>query len=197
MAQSAGSAVAISYKVETTNGITPADTVGGGGSSDLNGAVNPGAVQIIVTSATNIAVNDVLKVGTGDNMEFLKVSGIGSAPTLDIDTDTKVNFRHEDAETVLEVAPTTDWVQLGNVVNFNPTGGRGIFTSAALSGNRVVSNTRAGNYESGATMQVEVGIEGIGVFIADALTNSFGSVGTVTAGASVLLISLLCQRVLI
>jgi len=48
MAQASGSSAEIWYKIETTNGVTPADTVGGGGSSTLSAAVNPGAVQITV-----------------------------------------------------------------------------------------------------------------------------------------------------
>lgn len=184
MAQASGSSAEIWYKIETANGVTPADTVGGGGSSTLSAAVNPGAVQITVADASNIAVDDILRVGNDQNMEFVKISGIGSAPTLDIDANTKINYRHESGEVVLEVDPTTNWFKLGNVRSFTPSGGRDLHRSQALTGTRVLSNFREGNYEAGADMTVEMDIATAGLFYMHALNSTYVSVGTATAGAS-------------
>ena len=184
MAQASGSSAEIWYKIETANGVTPADTVGGGGSSTLSAAVNPGAVQITVASATNIAVNDILKVGNDQNMEFVKVSSIASAPTLDLDANTKINYRHESGEAVLEVDPANDWFKLGNVRSFTPSGGRELQRSQALSGSRVLSNFREGNYDAGGDMTVELDIETAGLFYMHALNSDYGTTGTATAGAS-------------
>lgn len=185
MAQSSGSAAEIWYKVETTSGVTPADAAASPADTTLASAANPGDTSIEVASDTNIAAGDILKVGNNNNMEFLKVaSGYSSGTTVSLDSDTKVNFRHESGEDVDEVDVTTGWFKLGNVVSFDPQGGRSLQQSAALTGARVVSNSRAGNYSAGVNMTAELGIEAMGIFLVHALNDTYKSVGTSTAGAS-------------
>lgn len=184
MAQASGSSAEIWYKIETTNGVTPSDAVGGGASTTLSAAVNPGATQIVVADDTGIAAGDILKVGTDQNMEFLKVdSGYSSGTTVDLDANTKVNYRHESGEAVVEVDPTNDWFKLGNVRSYTPSGGRDLHRSQALSGSRVLSNFREGNYDAGADMTVELDIESAGLFYLHALNNDYYSAGT-TQGTS-------------
>lgn len=182
MAQASGSSAEIWYKIETTNGVTP--STDSGADTTLAAAVNPGATQIVVSSATDIAVNDILKVGNDNNMEFVKVSSIASAPTIDLDSNTKVNYRHESGEAVKETDPASDWFKLGNVRSFTPSGGRELQRSQALTGTRVLSNFREGNYDAGADMTVEMDIAATGLFYMHALNSDYGTEGSSTAGAS-------------
>ena len=81
--------------------------------TDLNGALNKGATQIVVTSDTNCSVGQYLTIGTketettspGSNLEQVLVTGIGSTPTIDIKAmgvgnDFGLRFDHADAEAV-------------------------------------------------------------------------------------------------
>ena len=177
MAQASGSSAEIWYKIEATNGVTPSDD--SGASTTLDGAVNPGATQIVVASGTGIAAGEILKIGTPQNMEFVKVRGdYSSGTTVTLDLNTKINYRHESGEAVVETDPTNDWFKLGNVRSFTPSGGRELQRSQALSGSRVLSNFREGNYESGADMAVELDIETAGLFYLHALNSDYASVGT-------------------
>lgn len=176
MAQASGSSAEIWYKIETTNGVTP--STDSGADTTLNAAVNPGATQIVVLSATGIAVGEILKVGNDNNMEFVKVSSIASAPTIDLSSNTKINYRHESGEAVKETDPTSDWFKLGNMRSFAPSGGRELQRSQALSGTRVLSNFREGNYDAGADMTVELDIATAGMFYLHALNNDYASAGT-------------------
>ena len=186
MGQASGSSAEIWYKVETTNGVTPSDTVGGGASTTLAAAVNPGAVQIVVVSGTGIAAGDILKVGDNNNMEFLKVdAAYVSGTTVDIDVNTKVNLRHESGEAVLEVNPTNDWFKFGQVTSFTPTGERSLQVSASLTGTRVLSNFREGNYEAGIDMTVEVDLDVCGMLFLHALSDDYYSVGTTQSSSPV------------
>ena len=187
MAQASGSSAEIWYKIETSNGVTP--STDSGASTTLANAVNPGATQIVVDSATGIAVDEILKIGNDNNMEFVKVSSIASAPTIDLDPNTKINYRHESGEAVKETDPTTNWFKLGNVRSFAPSGGRELQRSQALTGTRVLSNFREGNYDAGADMTVEMDIATAGMFYLHALNSDYGTVGSSTAGASTTLSS--------
>ena len=182
MAQASGSSAEIWYKIETSNGVTP--SADSGADTTLASAVNPGATQIVVDSATDIAVDDILKVGNDNNMEFVKVSSIASAPTIDLDSNTKINYRHESGEAVKETDPTSDWFKLGDVRSFTPSGGRELQRSQALTGTRVLSNFREGNYDAGADMTVEMDLAATGLFYMHALNSDYGTVGSSTAGAS-------------
>ncbi len=176
MAQASGSSAEIWYKIEAANGVTP--SVDSGASTTLAAAVNPGATQIEVASDTGIAAGEILKVGTPQNMEFVKVaSGYSSGTTVTLDANTKINYRHESGEDVKETDPTSDWFKLGNVRSFTPSGGRELQRSQALSGSRVLSNFREGNYEAGADMTVELDIETAGLFYLHALNSDYYSVG--------------------
>lgn len=177
MAQASGSSSEIWYKIEATNGVTPSDD--SGASTTLGAAVNPGATSIVVASDTGIAAGEILRVGTAQNMEFVKVrSDYSSGTTVTLDLNTKINYRHESGEAVVETDPTNDWFKLGNVRSFTPSGGRPLQRSQALSGSRVLSNFREGNYEAGADMTVELDIESAGLFYLHALNNDYASVGT-------------------
>ena len=181
MAQASGSAAQILYKIESTNGVTPSTDAGA--STTLAAAVNPGATSITVSSATGIANGEILRIGTSQNMEFVKVSDISGAPTLTIDSDTKINYRHESGEAVVETNPATNWFLLGNVRSFTPSGGRPLQRSQALSGTRVLSNFREGNYDAGMDMVVELDLAAAGLFLSHALSNTYSSAGT-TQGTS-------------
>ncbi len=124
MAQASGSSAEIWYKIEQANGVTP--SVDSGASTTLATAVNPGATSIVVASATGIAAGEILRVGNSQNMEFVKVdAGYVSGTTITLDTNTKLNYRHESGEDVKETDPTGNWFKLGNVRSFTPSGGQG------------------------------------------------------------------------
>lgn len=177
MAQSSGSSARILYKIEAVNGVTP--STDSGADTTLAAAVNPGATQITVADATGVAAGDVLKIGTTQNLEFVKVdAGYTSGTTIDLDANTKINYRHESGEEVKETDPTGDWFLLGNVRSFTPSGGRPLQRSQALAGSRVLSNFREGNYDAGADMTVELDLASAGLFFAHALSNTYSSAGT-------------------
>ncbi len=176
MAQASGSSASIFYKIESTNGVTPSTDAGA--STTLAAAVNPGATSIVVTSATGIANGEILRVGSNQNMEFVKVSDISGAPTLTLDSNTKINYRHEALEAVVETNPATNWFLLGNIRSFTPSGGRPLQRSQALSGNRVLSNFREGNYDAGMDMVVELDLAAAGLFLSHALSSTYSSAGT-------------------
>lgn len=173
MAQASGSSAEILYKIEKINGVTPSDDTGV--PTSLDSAVNPGAIQITVADATDIALGDILKVGNDNNLEFVKVSGIGSAPMIDLSSETKINYRHESGEAVVETNPGLGWFKLGNVRSFAPSGGRELQRSQALTGTRVLSNFREGNYDAGADMTVELDIGTAGLFYMHALNSDYGT----------------------
>ncbi|GEM_PF-3131648 len=176
MAQASGSSAEIWYKIEQANGVTP--SVDSGASTTLASAVNPGAASIVVASDSGIAAGDILRVGNSQNMEFVKVdAGYVSGTTVTLDTNTKINYRHESGEDVKETDPTQNWFKLGNVRSFTPSGGRELQRSQALSGSRVLSNFREGNYDAGADMTVELDIETAGLFYLHALNNDYYSAG--------------------
>ncbi|MCI0482837.1 MAG: hypothetical protein L0213_14760, partial [Candidatus Dadabacteria bacterium] len=176
MAQASGSSAEIWYKIEQANGVTP--SVDSGASTTLASAVNPGAVAIVVASDSGIAAGNILRVGNSQNMEFVKVdAGYVSGTTVTLDTNTKLNYRHESGEDVKETDPTGNWFKLGNVRSFTPSGGRELQRSQALSGSRVLSNFREGNYDAGADMTVELDIETAGLFYLHALNNDYYSAG--------------------
>lgn len=176
MAQASGSSAEIWYKIEQANGVTPSED--SGASTTLPSAVNPGATSIVVASATGIAAGEILRVGNSQNMEFVKVdAGYVSGTTITLDTNTKINYRHESGEDVKETDPTGNWFKLGNVRSFTPSGGRELQRSQALSGSRVLSNFREGNYDAGADMTVELDIETAGLFYLHALNNDYYSAG--------------------
>lgn len=177
MGQASGSSARILYKIEAVNGVTP--STDSGADTTLAAAVNPGATQITVADATGVAAGDVLKIGTTQNLEFVKVdAGYTSGTTIDLDANTKINYRHESGEEVKETDPTGDWFLLGNVRSFTPSGGRPLQRSQALAGSRVLSNFREGNYDAGADMTVELDLASAGLFFAHALSNTYSSAGT-------------------
>lgn len=177
MAQASGSSAEIWYKIETTNGVTP--STDSGADTTLASAVNPGATSIEVASDTGIAAGEILKVGNDNNMEFLKVdSSYVSGTTVALDANTKLNYRHESGEAVKETDPTSDWFKLGNVRSFAPSGGRELQRSQALTGTRVLSNFREGNYDAGADMTVELDIATAGMFYFHALNSDYKTTGT-------------------
>jgi len=179
LAQTSGSSAEVWYKVEVTNGVVPTATVGGGASTTLSAAANPGDTSITVASDTNIAAGDVLKVGGNDNMELVRVdSGYSSGTTVTLESGSKINLRHESAEAVLEVTVNSGWFKLGNITAFTPTGERSLQLSNALSGTRVLSNFREGNYEAGIDLTAEVDLVNCGVLFAHALSNDYYSAGT-------------------
>ncbi len=183
--QASGSAAEVWYKIEYDNGVTPATTVGGGASTTLSDAVNPGETSIVVASDTNIAAGDILRIGNDNNMEFVIVdSTYVSGTTVAIDTNTKINLRHESGEAILEVDPTGDWYRLGNIRSFTPTGGRDLHRSQTLSGTRVLSNFREGNYDAGMDIVAELDLASAGMMFMHALNCDYGTTGVTAAGAN-------------
>ena len=177
MGQKTGSAARILYKIEQVNGITP--SVDSGADTTLAAAVNPGATTIVVVSDSGIAAGNILRVGNSQNMEFVKVdAGYTSGTSVTLDANTKLNYRHDIGEVVKETNPATNWFLLGNVRSFTPSGGRPLQRSQALSGVRVLSNFREGNYDAGADMVVELDLATAGLFIAHALNSTYSSAGT-------------------
>ena len=183
MAQASGSSAEIWYKIETTNGVTP--SVDSGVPTSLSAAVNPGDTSVTVGSDTGITADGILKVGNDNNMEFLKVdSGYAGGTTVALSSDTKINYRHESAEPVTVTDPTAGWYKLGNVRSFAPSGGRELQRSQALTGTRVLSNFREGNYDAGADMTVEMDIGTAGLFYFHALNSDYSSSATSAATQS-------------
>ena len=179
MGQASGSSAEVWYKIETTNGVVPTATVSGGSNTTLAAAANPGATSITVTADTNIAAGDVLKIGTNQNMELVRVdSGYSSGTTVTLESGSKLNLRHASGETVLEVTVNSGWFKMGAVTAFTPTGERALQISQALSGVRVLSNFREGNYEAGIDMTVEVDLVTSGMLLMHALNSDYGTVGT-------------------
>lgn len=176
MAQASGSSAEILYKIETTNGVTP--SVDGGASTTLSKAVNPGETQIEVVDTTGVLADEILKIGNDNNMEFVKVLTVVSGTVLDLSPDTKVNYRHESGEAVVETDPKEGWYKLGNVRSFAPSGGRELQRSQALTGTRVLSNFREGNYDAGADMTVEMDIGTAGLFYLHSLNSDYTSTGS-------------------
>lgn len=186
MAQGSGSSAEIWYKIELINGVLDTDAVGGGASTTLASAVNPGATSIVVAADTNIAAGDTLKVSdaNGNNMEVVRVdSGYVSGTAVALETGTKINLRHAAGEAVTEVDASTKWFRLGDVTSFTPTGQRALQVSESLTGTRVLSNFREGNYEAGADLSAEVDLTTAGLLFLYALNSEYVTVGTATAGA--------------
>lgn len=178
MGQASGSSAKILYKIEAANGVTP--STDSGADTTLAAAVNPGASSIVVASDSGIAAGNILRIGTPQNLEFVKVaSGYSSGTTVSLDANTKINYRHVSGETVKETDPTGNWFLLGNVRSFTPSGGRPLQRSQAVAGSRVLSNFREGNYDAGADMVVELDLASAGLFFAHALNNTYSSAGTV------------------
>jgi len=178
MGQASGSSAKILYKIEQVNGVTP--SVDSGADTTLAAAVNPGASSIVVASDSGIAAGNIFRIGTAQNMEFVKVdAGYTSGTTVALDANTKINYRHEVGEAVKETNPAGNWFLLGNVRSFTPSGGRPLQRSQALSGVRVLSNFREGNYDAGADMVVELDLATAGLFFAHALSTTYSSAGTV------------------
>jgi hypothetical protein len=95
--------------------------VGGGGGSDLDGALAVGDTSITLTDATNYAVDDYIQIGVA-NAEIRKITNIAGAPTIVVDKG--VRRIHADAETCNEVqAPFTHVMQ-----NLNTLPNLGSFT---------------------------------------------------------------------
>jgi hypothetical protein len=178
-----GSDAEVWFKIEKTNGVVLAPAVGGGMNTTLNAAANPGDLTVSVTLPTNYTSGDIIKIGNDDNEEVLK-GGAEVGGVITLDTDNKVQFRHEIGEAAVEVNPTTRWVKLGNVRSLDPSGGRTLQESQALTGVRALANFREGNYDAGLTMVAEAGIENIGMYLLHVLNNDYATVGTTTAGAS-------------
>lgn len=177
MAQASGSSAEILYKIEKVNGVTPSDDGGVLSNIVLSEAANPGDIVIDLDNATGVIANMVLRVGNDNNMEFVKVASV-SSNEVTLSTDTKINYRHEAGESVDDVDPTKGWYKLGNVRSFAPSGGRELQRSQALTGTRVLSNFREGNYDAGADMTVEMDIESAGLFYLHALNSDYTSTGT-------------------
>ena len=119
-------------------------------------------------------MSDIFEEKSPANLVFFSKSSLF---TITLDTNTKINYRHEPGEDVKETDPTGNWFKLGNVRSFTPSGGRELQRSQALSGSRVLSNFREGNYDAGADMTVELDIETAGLFYLHALNNDYYSAG--------------------
>jgi hypothetical protein len=74
-------------------------TVGGGVNTTLSGAVSVGATTVPLTATTNLAVGDVIKVGTGTTVEYRTVTAIAS---LNVSFRDPLLFAHAAAEAVVE-----------------------------------------------------------------------------------------------
>jgi len=121
MSQASGSSTAIYYKIEQTNGVIP--HTDSGADTTLAAAANPGASSVDVASGTGIAAGDIVRIGTNQNMEWVKVdASYSSGTTIPLDANTKLNYRHEAGEAFKESDPTGSWFKLGNVRSFTPSG---------------------------------------------------------------------------
>jgi hypothetical protein len=82
---------------------TAAVTTGGGGSSTLNGAVAAGATSIVITSATNFATGDYIKIaGSG----ITEVRGPITVAGTTFSFDVPLSFDHPTLAVVTEVDAT-------------------------------------------------------------------------------------------
>lgn len=90
-----------------------AQGVASGADTTLAGATTAGATAVIVTSATGIAVGDVLMIGAAGSREFRAVTSIASTPTIDLNYP--LASAHADLSPVKEVVSTTlaDDVEIG------------------------------------------------------------------------------------
>lgn len=185
--QFTGSNAEIWVKPEQTNGVLAVDAVGTPLSTTLQAAANPGDTTIEVVGITNASTGDIIAVGGNDSIEYVKIhdSTAPAGNTITLDDNTKINFRHESGEAVLETDPTADWFKLGNVTNFTPNSNRALDESAAAAGGiRALSNLRLGSYDFGADITIEFDVESSPLWFYYALNNDYASVGTATAGAS-------------
>jgi hypothetical protein len=183
MPQAIGSKAYLAWKPEFTWGV-PAFTLSGADTT-LGTAVNPGATSITVAGAAGIAAGDVLRVGTADNMEFIRVdSSYTSGTTIPLAPGTPICFRHAVGEEVKGCAPG-GMRRLGAIVGFSPSGGIGKLESQAVGlGRKGLKNIRSGSYEVGGSIDVEMGNEGIGFLLVHALGRDYTTEGTVVPGGA-------------
>lgn len=87
------------------------------GSTTVDGAVAKGATQITVLDATNFAVGDAIRVGSGELQELCTIQLI---TVLDIDLDRPLQKGHEDGAAVFEQIPFDigDVTDAGVVANY-------------------------------------------------------------------------------
>ena len=169
------------YKVEpTTNGVMAVDAAGTPLSTTITAGANPGDETLTVAAITNADVGDTIRLGDDASGELLKIhsSTAPSGTTITLDPLTKVNFRHEAAEAVLETDPTADWFKFGNVIGFNPTSDRPLEESQAPApGVRGISNVRLGSYNFGADITFEFDVEASPLWFYYAMNNVYSSDG--------------------
>lgn len=75
------------------------DTPSGGGSTTISAAAAAGASTLVLTSATNFAIGDDIRVGTGETSELVRISNL---VTLTVTTAKPLKFDHPVAEPVVE-----------------------------------------------------------------------------------------------
>lgn len=181
--QASGGNARLSFKKELTPGLPNFALVGGGANTTLSEAVQPGATQIKVVSATGIAANDILRVGDDVNPMYLVVdSGYTTGTTVAIDTaKTPILFRLEAGEIVKEVTPG-GFKRIPGYASYDPIGQIGKIVSNAISGDRGTPRSRGGNVTVEFNLTLEFSIEHMHELIVYLLSEEYSSIGTVVGG---------------
>ncbi len=89
--------------------------VSGGGSTTLAADPALGNTNYTVTAVTNFAVGDWVRIGTGGQREYRRITAVGTAGSggTGIDVDGASLIDHANAETFVEVGNLLMWAALG------------------------------------------------------------------------------------
>lgn len=182
MPQGTGANARLSWKKEAVAGVPNFPLVGGGGSTTLTVACSPGATVLTVASETNFAANDKIRVGDDYNPEYVKVLST-AANTINLDTDTPINFRHEIGEVVQEVT-IAGLKKVAGFVSVDDLGAIAKIISRELGGARGTPKSRGGNVDVDFNLTVELGIEQFGVWLRYilGLTGDYTTTGSTVGG---------------
>jgi len=180
--QATGANARFSWKKEATAGVPDFPLVGGGGNTTLTAAVSPGATVLTVGAEANFAANDKIRVGDDYNPEYVKVLST-AANTINLDTDTPINFRHEIGEVVQEVT-IAGFKKIAGLVTVDDLGAVAKIISRELGGIRGTPKSRGGMVDVDFNMTIELGIEQFGVWLRYVLgkTGDYSTTGTTVGG---------------
>lgn len=181
--QASGGNARLSWRKEVTPGVPNFPLVVGGMDTTLSEAVQPGATQIKVVSASGAAAGDIIRVGDDVNPMYLVIdSGYVSGTTIGIDTaKTPILFRLEAGEIVQEVTPG-GFKRMPALASIDPVGTIGKIVSGALSGARGTARSRGGNISVEFNVSVELSIEHIHEWIVYMLGEDYSCTGTAVGG---------------
>lgn len=152
-------------------------------SESLDGAINAGDSQIIVSTDPSswLSAGDVIRVSDSEknNVEYFKVgSGYTTGTTVPLDADTKVNYRHEDGETVekVDLANSDKALRLAGYTSFSADVNIPLIQSDELGlSNRGISDVRSGLVGASGNLTFQLGLKGSGMILRHALGKYYRS----------------------